>query len=407
MALNLRASPQSQSDIENIQDEYRFTVTEDTKKHREKRIIRISEALKNDDQTIPLCTTIMQALKVVFSQSLCDMEKNSLRNKNETLDTIVALNAGQTPTWERIREDYGARHAMFVLLDGLASADTYKHAAISIVPNNGRIVFLVSRDSEECTKSGDLGWIRDTFKTTGITVVKLPISLIEKIIRKLRNPQKHDESERALSSLLTAYERHYLKNITPPKDVTRTKQKTESTTEVSQESSRCFGELRTTISGEYFLDIYELRLYGAGQYTRLASVSLVPQPNSLLHYALENAIREFTFNAVESAKGSGQYKDKSECQPPDAKTFVLSWTLEELQEKLLDKKKPYSESETKPKPKPKPKLSRDERGRINTAISRIRKLVRFSDGVELINLNNDTGERHTTIPFRRCRRTVD
>ena len=120
---------------------------------------------------------------------------------------------------------------------------------------------------------------------------------------------------------------------------------------------------------------------------------LTSQPSTLLHYALENAAHRFTSDAVESARESGQYKGKSECEPPDAKTFYLSWTPEELQEKLIGKQKP--------------KLSKNERGKINTAISRIRKLVHFSDDVELVELDKETWERRTTIPFRYCRRTAD
>ena len=194
MALNLSTCLQDRSNPEDIHDEYDITVTEDTIKHRTKRLVGIAEALNNTDQVTLLHTAIMQALKVVFSRALLDMEAGSSRHKSDTLDTIVALNTGQTPTWERIREDYETRHVLFVLLDGFASADTYKHAAASIGSGNGRLVFLVSRDNEECKKHDDLSWIKDIFKSTGITVVKLPISLIERMLRKLRNPQKHDES---------------------------------------------------------------------------------------------------------------------------------------------------------------------------------------------------------------------
>jgi len=190
----------------------------------------------------------------------------------------------------------------------------------------------------------------------------------------------------ALRNLLNTYERQYLKNIKPPKNKEKLKNP-ENIAHISVKADQCYGELRVSETGDYFLDICEMRLYGTGERKCFGTVSLMPQSYSLLQYGLELARLEY---ANRKKENSQDWLDESECLPNENTSLILQWDMKQLQDKLLDN--------------PNGELSKNDRGIINTAISRMRKLVLFSDGAELVYLEDKTQERRTTIPIRYSKR---
>ena len=70
---------------------------------------------------------------------------------------------------------------------------------------------LVTRDDVDSLRAGaELDWVREIYTTDKKLIVRLSYKFFLKLLGKLRNPEKHDAVDSALSSLLDTYERRYL-----------------------------------------------------------------------------------------------------------------------------------------------------------------------------------------------------
>ncbi|MBU2873562.1 mdtC domain protein [Marinobacter salexigens] len=57
-----------------------------------------------------------------------------------------------------------------------------------------------------------MNWARELYSDHKKVVIKLSAKFLEKHLKKLRNPQKHDALEKELNALLDTYVRTYFPN---------------------------------------------------------------------------------------------------------------------------------------------------------------------------------------------------
>ena len=114
--------------------------------------------------------------------------------------------------WTRIEKDYQVRQAVFDAKNYKSiGRDEYRQMSTYLNGPYGRLGFLVTRDEDENLRAGaELDWVREIYRTENKLIVRLSVKFFTRLLGKLRNPEKHDAVDNALSSLLDTYERQYL-----------------------------------------------------------------------------------------------------------------------------------------------------------------------------------------------------
>ena len=78
---------------------------------------------------------------------------------------------------------------------------------------------MITRDTAVELEKTELAWMTEMFTSHGVKIVKLTGRFLSRLLSKLRNPQKHDEGEQRLTSLLDDYDRVYISGRTPSRRV--------------------------------------------------------------------------------------------------------------------------------------------------------------------------------------------
>ena len=75
----------------------------------------------------------------------------------------------------------------------------------------GNLGFIVTRDDDDNLRSGsELDWVRETYTSHKKLIVRLSAKFLQRLLSKLRSPEKHDAVDKAVNGLLDQYERRYL-----------------------------------------------------------------------------------------------------------------------------------------------------------------------------------------------------
>lgn len=215
IGLNLSRNALAPDEAEQINDEYEIKVTSVSPLIRSQRIGTLIAELGTIDEGREHAEDFENwaavAIQTVFAGHLSNVERKANGNGVQRRD-IVGTNLAKSVAWSRIEKDYGVRQVVFDAKNykGIGR-DEYRQMSTYLNGPYGRLGFLVTRDDDESLRTGsELDWVREIYTTDKKLIVRLSYKFFQRLLGKLRNPEKHDAVDSALSSLLDTYERRYL-----------------------------------------------------------------------------------------------------------------------------------------------------------------------------------------------------
>jgi hypothetical protein len=215
MALNSTKDHLEAEEAEDIYDEYDIEVSSETPGIRDQKINSLIHQLdaillgqEGDTQFEAWCH---KAIRICFAKGLRNVELKPNKLARSRRD-VVGTNLGEQGVWKRIYSDYGTRQVTFEVKNyqGLQAAD-YQQIQSYLTGEYGRLAFVVTRDdSVDLFANRDVEWVREVYWQHQVLIIKLTGKYFAKLLYKLRNPQRHDDVNDALSKLLDTYTRLYL-----------------------------------------------------------------------------------------------------------------------------------------------------------------------------------------------------
>jgi hypothetical protein len=215
IALNLSRNALSPDEAEQINDEYEIKVTSVSPQIRAQRIGALVTELGLIDEGREHADVfeewVLKAVQTVFAGHLSNVERKANSNAVQRRD-VIGTNLAKSNAWSRIEKDYGVRQVIFDAKNFKSvGRDEYRQMATYLTGPYGCLGFIVTRDDEEALRAGsELDWVREMYHTEKKLIVRLSYKFFQRLLGKLRNPEKHDTVDGALSSLLDMYERNYL-----------------------------------------------------------------------------------------------------------------------------------------------------------------------------------------------------
>lgn len=207
----------SLDEAEDIHDEYDIEITSETKNQRNQRIEALIQEL-NETKEGPqgahdFEAWCAKAVKIVFAGTLCNIELHPNKNALQQRD-IVATNLEESKFWRRVLKDYNSRQIIFEIKNYRdLGASEYRQLHSYLCNDYGTFAFIITRAMNNNLEKGrELNWARELYTDHKKVVIKLSAKFLEKHLKKLRNPQKHDALEKELNSLLDTYVRTYFPN---------------------------------------------------------------------------------------------------------------------------------------------------------------------------------------------------
>ena len=153
----------------------------------------------------------LSALKVCFAGKLDNVVLHP-NSDNVSRRDVVGTNLAKSTLWQRIEKDYSVRQVIFEVknYEALEPSD-YRQILSYMTEPHGRLAFVITRGvNVELERGKELDWFKEIYTGHGKLIVKLTAKFLVDILAKLRNPQKHDAGDHALSGLLDTYQRLYL-----------------------------------------------------------------------------------------------------------------------------------------------------------------------------------------------------
>jgi len=217
LALATSRSELKLSEAEEIHDEYDIQIASETANQRNQRIEGLLQELANikegKEGAYDFEAWCLKTIRIIFAGTLCNIESHPNKNGLQQRD-IVGTNLEESVFWRRILKDYGSRQVVFEIKNYQdLSADEYRQLHSYLSKDYGRFAFIITRAfNNNLEKGKELNWAKELYTEHQKVVIKLSVKFIEKHLRKLRNPQKHDAVEKELNSLLDTYIRRYFQN---------------------------------------------------------------------------------------------------------------------------------------------------------------------------------------------------
>ncbi len=215
IALNLSRDALLPEESEQINDEYEIKVTSASPKIRAQRIGALIAELGSIDEGSAHADDFeqwcLQAVQTVFAGHLSNVERKANGQAVQRRD-VVGTNLANTPAWKRIETDYQVRQVVFDAknFQGVGR-DEYRQMSTYLNGSYGRLGFLITRDEDEGLRAGaELDWVREIKNQENKLIIRLSVKFFQRMLSKLRSPEKHDVVDHALSVLLDTYERMYL-----------------------------------------------------------------------------------------------------------------------------------------------------------------------------------------------------
>jgi len=163
---------------------------------------------------------------------------------------------------------------------------------------------------------------------------------------------------------------------------------TSEPTPVDVPAGECYGEIEFKADGQCFLRVFRKTRGRERPKEACERISLKGQAYRILEAGIAAARRRYSEDKKSQAEGSGRHLGPSECEPPPEWTSHLSWTQDELAQ-IICGKPDYD------------RLRNKEKSRIKEAMSRVRKLTRFTrEKCGLITAPKKGMPRQTVIPLR-------
>ncbi len=215
IALNLTKNALLPDEAEQINDEYEIKVTSVSPEIRSKKIGSIIASLggiaEGRENAEEFEEWLLTATQTVFAGHLGNVERKPNGNSVQRRD-LVGTNLARSIVWTRIETDYQVRHVVFEAKNYKGvGREEYRQMSTYLTGPYGRLGFLVSRDEDDNLRAGaELDWVREIYHSEKKLIIRLSYKFFTRLLGKLRNPEKHDSVDSALSSILDTYERQYL-----------------------------------------------------------------------------------------------------------------------------------------------------------------------------------------------------
>lgn len=214
LALGLDGTEIKFSEAAEIHDEYEIKVSSISTEQRNQSIERLLQEL-NDIETgskgaYDFESWCLKSIKIIFAGSLCNIELHPNKNGLQQRD-IVGTNLEENKFWKRVLTDYNSRQIIFEIknFDGLG-AEEYRQLHSYLCKEYGNFAFIITRAfNNNLEKDKELYWAKEMYNNHQKVIIKLSYKFIEKHLKKIRSPQKHDALEKELNSLLDTYIRSY------------------------------------------------------------------------------------------------------------------------------------------------------------------------------------------------------
>lgn len=224
IALNLSRDALLPEESEQINDEYEIRVTSASPQIRAQRIGSLIAELGSIDEGAAHADDFeewcLMAVQTVFAGHLSNVERKANGQAVQRRD-IVGTNLANTVAWRRIEADYQVRQVVFDAKNYQGvGRDEYRQMSTYLNGPYGKLGFLITRDEDENLRSGaELDWVREIKTLENKLIVRLSYKFFQRLLGKLRNPEKHDAVDHALNGILDTYERRYLsqQSTTAPK----------------------------------------------------------------------------------------------------------------------------------------------------------------------------------------------
>ncbi|SIQ99793.1 hypothetical protein SAMN05421647_11372 [Marinobacterium stanieri] len=204
-------------EAEEIHDEYEIEITSESKAIRNRRIESLVQELheikEGREGAYDFESWCMNAIKIIFAGTLCNVEAHPNKNALQQRD-IVATNLEESKFWKRVFNDYKTRQIIFEIKNYKEiGAVEYRQLNSYLSNDYGSFAFIVTRAlNNNLEKGKELNWARELYYEHKKIIIVLSYKFIEKHLKKLRNPQKHDALDKELNSLLDTYVRRYFPN---------------------------------------------------------------------------------------------------------------------------------------------------------------------------------------------------
>lgn len=217
ISLNLTKNAFTENEAEQINDEYEIKVTSQTPEIRATQIGAVISELGNitegREDAADFEAWCEKAIKTIFAGHLDNIEAKPNRQNTQRRD-IVGTNSCRTPAFKRIHSDYQSRQVIFEIKNYKdIGPDEYRQMLSYLQNQYGNCGFIVTRDDDENLQAGkELDWVREIYNGHKKLIIRITAKFLQKLLGKLRSPEKHDAVDKAINSLLDQYERRYLGN---------------------------------------------------------------------------------------------------------------------------------------------------------------------------------------------------
>ena len=164
----------------------------------------------------------VEVIRICFAKSLRNVERQPVSTGTNRPD-IVARNLGVSEFWKRVLNDYQGRQVVFEVKNKNDFDGNDIRQLVAYLTNGaGSIGFLVTRGGTENLERGaELDQIRDAWTSGRKLILKIPCTLLSKLLGRLEQTSRHDKVDNFLNSLLDRYERCYIKGQLPPRSTSR------------------------------------------------------------------------------------------------------------------------------------------------------------------------------------------
>lgn len=216
MALNIEGLDFDQRSAEEIYDDYDIAVHSETPELRSRKIGQLmAEYYKipvGQDGAADFEDWCLKTVKTLFAGGLRNVELHPNKGATQRRD-IIGTNLGATAAWKRILQDYGVRQAIFEVknYEEAVGRDEARQMVGYLSGEYGRLGFIITRAPElELRRGAELDWVREMYHSKQCLIIKLTGEQLNKLLSKIRSPQKHNAPDDAIFNLIDRYVRLYI-----------------------------------------------------------------------------------------------------------------------------------------------------------------------------------------------------
>jgi len=213
-ALDARPGEVAPEILVDVHDEYEVPKTDEVKDQRKRLLGQlISELPKMETGNAHASDFedwVFRVAKILFSGTLQNPELKPNPSAVQQRD-VVATNMAQTGFWRRVRDDYQSRQVVFEVKNYVdLKIEDYRQAVTYASKDYGNFVAIISRTQHEGLGDRERAWVQEMHHQKQTLVFLIPASVLVRCIRKLRNPERTDYTEKQLNKRLDTYVRRYL-----------------------------------------------------------------------------------------------------------------------------------------------------------------------------------------------------